>query len=415
MTDELIEVQMDAMAHGGSALGRCDGRVVFVPYTIPGERVQARIVQEKGRTIFAEGVTLLDASADRVFPRCAHFGLGKCGRCQWQHMDYKAQLPLKQDVLADQLERIGGFRDPDVRPIIASPEQWGYNTRMTMGVTPNGELGFTREGHRPSPTNIFPINECHILHPDLLALKNSLDLEQMSGLQEITFQMGSDGAAMIVVRMANDEPPELVTEVPMSVNMLLSDNQPVSLIGETHSRYTVKGRTFRATAGSYFRANLSQMDNLVEAVMGALDLKGNEAVLDLYAGVGLFSAFIAPHARLVTLVESYPPAVNDADENLADVENLDVIEGAVEDVLASLEEHYEAAVIDPAGEGLSVDAIDGLIERKIPRLVYVSSDPATLGRDGKRLGAAGYQLVYAQPLDLSPQTYYVDSVAVFER
>jgi 23S rRNA (uracil1939-C5)-methyltransferase len=409
MMGEIIELELDTMAHGGSALGRHSGRVVFVPYTIPGERIQARVVGEKGHTIFAEGVTLLDASADRVFPRCPHFGT--CGRCQWQHIHYAAQTALKQDVLADQLERIGGFRDVDVRPTIVSPEEWGYNHRMTMMLNEAGELGFA--GAKSSA--LVPISECHILHPDLLALKDSLDLESMSGLQELTLQRGTDGALMIVIRMKNDEPPELATDVAMSVNMLLGDNQPVNLIGETHCRYKVKGRLFRATAGSFFRANLSQMDNLVETVLAALDLMGREAVLDLYAGVGLFSAFIAAHARRVTLVESYPPAVNDADENLANVDNLDVIEGAVEDVLDSLDEQCDAAVLDPPGDGLSRDALDGLTALDIPRLVYVSSDPASLARDGKRLAAAGYRLTYAQPIDFSPQAYYLDTVALFER
>ncbi len=411
MTGEIIEVELNTMAHGGSALGRHDGQVVFVPYTIPGERVEARVIGQKGRTLFAEGVTLLDASADRVYPQCAHFGAGKCGRCQWQHIDYAAQLLLKQDVLADQLERIGGFATADIHPIIASPEQWGYNLRMLLNVTQNGELGFVNA----SKSGIFPVNECDILHPDLLELKNSLDLESMSGLQELTLQMGSDGAMMIVIRMANDEAPELVTDLPMSVNMLLDDNQPISLIGETHSRYTVKNREFRATAGSYFRANLSQMDNLVDVVLAALNLNGNETVLDLYGGVGVFSAFIAPYAKLVTLVESYPPAADDADQNLADIDNLDILEGAVEDVLDELDEHYDAAVIDPPGDGLSTDAIDGLAAQNIPRLVYVSSDPATLARDGKRLAANGYHLRYVQPIDCNPQTYFIDSVALFER
>ena len=115
-----FELELTGMAHGGSALGRHDKQTIFVPYTIPGETVLAHITQDKGRIAFAEGVTLLEASADRVFPRCPHFGPGKCGRCHWQHIDYMAQLLLKQDVLADQLERIGGFVDADVRPVIAS-------------------------------------------------------------------------------------------------------------------------------------------------------------------------------------------------------------------------------------------------------------------------------------------------------
>jgi 23S rRNA (uracil1939-C5)-methyltransferase len=149
-------------------------------------------------------------------------------------------------------------------------------------------------------------------------------------------------------------------------------------------------------------------------VMSALSLSGNEAVLDLYGGVGLFSAFIAPHAGLVTLIESYPPAVTDAESNLEEFEHVDLIEGAVEDVLPGLEDSYDAAVLDPPAEGLSVEVIDILAELRIPRLVYVSSDPATLARDAQRLSQKGYTLRGVQPIDFAPQTYYIDSVAVFD-
>jgi 23S rRNA (uracil1939-C5)-methyltransferase len=409
VSDETFELQLDNMAHGGSALGRHDKRIVFVPYTIPGERVLARVVEDKGRVIFAEGVTLLAASADRVFPRCPHFGPGKCGRCQWQHIDYAAQLLLKQDVLADQLERIGGFTDPDIRPILASPVEWGYNFHMTLVGDKDGRLGFPGSGtKRP-----FPITECHIMHPDLLALYQSLELDGITGIEKLKLQIGTDGAHMLILTMADNQLPELVSELPTSVNLLLDDTEPVSLIGQPASRYTVADRAFRVTSGSYFRPNLAQSNLLVTTVLGALNLGEDDVVLDLYAGVGFFSAFIAPRAAQVTMVESYPPAADDAEENLLDLENVDILEGAVEDVLDALDEPYHAAVIDPPPDGISVEVVDRLANLRIPRLVYVSSDPATLARDGKRLAAQGYRLDYVQPIDLAPQTYYIDSVAVF--
>lgn len=411
--NDSFELELTTMAHGGSALGRHDGKTIFVPYTIPGERIEARVTQDKGRIAFAEGVRLLDASADRVFPRCPHFGPGRCWSCQWQHIAYPAQLLLKQDVLADQLARLGGFEDADVRAVIASPAEWGYNYHMTFTVSPQGELGFPTADGR-----VFPISECHILHPDLLALYHALDLEAgaLAGITRLTLALGADGAHMLIVSVASEEDaPDLLIDLPTSVNMLLPDNEPVNLIGESHLRYSIGGQTFRVTAGSSFRANIAQVEPLAQLVLDALALTGGENVLDLYAGVGLFSGLIAPHAALVTLVESYPPAVTDADENLADFENVDVYEGAVEAVLDSLEDRYDAAVIDPPSEGLTTDALDALIERDIPRLVYVSSDPAALARDAKRLTARGYTLDYVQPIDLSPHTYYIDAVARFQR
>lgn len=416
---QLIELELETMAHGGSALGRVNQRVVFVPYTIPGERVRARVITGKGRSLFAEGVTLLDASTDRVYPSCPHFGPGKCGRCHWQHIDYAAQLLLKQDVLSDQLERIGGFNDAEVKPVIRSPEIWGYNWSMTLDATAGGKLGFFapalqgigRETGDKLP--IFPITECHILHPELLALKDALDLESMSGLRRITLRLGSDHQRLAIIETQNDEAPQLEIDLPMSVNLLRGDGIAVNLVGDLHSRYVVNERSFRVSAGCDFRANLSQIERLINIVTDALDRHAK--VLDLYAGIGLFGAFIASRARLVTLVEADTVAVNDAEINLADVDNVDIIEGVAEDVLVSLEDDYDAALLDAPENGLSKAVIDRLLELDIPRLVYVSSDPATLARDGKRLAAGGYQLTYAQPIDLSPQTYFIDTVAVFER
>jgi 23S rRNA (uracil1939-C5)-methyltransferase len=406
--NETFELELIAMAHGGSALGQHRKQTVFVPYTIPGERVLARITENRGRVAFAEGLRLIEASADRVFPVCPHFGPGRCGLCQWQHIDYSAQLLLKQDVLADQLARIGGFDDADVRPVIPSPQAWGYNLHMTLIADETGQPGLPAT----EPGRIVALDECHVMHPDLLNLYDTLDL-QFDGLRRLRLQRGSEGDLMLVISMADDQAPELHLDFPVSVNMLLSDNEPVNLIGASHVRYRVQGREFRVTAGSFFRPHAAQIPALVAAVQEALALRGGESVLDLYAGVGVFSAFAAERAGLITLVESYPPAVTDAESNLADFDHIDLIEGAVEDVLADLEEPADAVILDPPGEGLSLEAIDALAALRSPRLVYVSSDPATLARDAKRLAQHGYRLGSVQPVDCAPQTFYIDSVALF--
>ena len=410
--DETFEIELIAMAHGGSALGRHDKRTIFIPYTIPGERVQAVITQDKGRIAFAEGLTLVEASGDRVFPTCKHFGPHKCGSCQWQHIDYQAQALLKQDVLADQLSRVGKFDDAVIeaalRDILPADNQWHYNHQMTFTVQ-NGQLGFPKA----DKDGIILVDECHILHPTLFDMYQTLDFE-FENITKVTFQLGTDGEHMIILYVEDEENlPELHADLPTSVNVILPDNEPVNLIGDSHVIYEVDGHHFRVTAGSAFRANVSQLPKLAELVVDALDINSKSAVLDLYAGVGFFSAFIADKVSLVTLIESFPPAVTDADENLEAFDNVDVIEGAIEDVLAENKDKYDCAILDPPSGGLSVEVMDILKARSIPRLVYVSSDPATLARDGSRLVKQGYRLLSIQPIDLNPQTYYVDSVAVF--
>ena len=410
--DETFEIELIAMAHGGSALGRHDKRTIFIPYTIPGERVEAVITQDKGRIAFAEGLTLVEASADRVFPECKHFGPRKCGSCQWQHIDYQAQALLKQDVLADQLSRVGKFDDATIeealRDIIFADTQWQYSYQMTFTVQ-NAQLGFPKS----DGDGIILVDECHILHPALFELYQTFDFE-FENITKVTFQLGTDGEHMIILYVEDeDNLPELHADLPTSVNVILPDNEPMNLIGDSHVIYEVDGHRFRVTAGSAFRSNVSQLPKLAELVVDALDLNSKSSVLDLYAGVGFFSAFIADKVSLVTLIESFPPAVTDADENLEAFDNVDVIEGTIEDVLAENDDHYDCAILDPPSGGLSVEVMDILKARSIPRLVYVSSDPATLARDGSRLGKQGYRLLSIQPIDLHPQTYYVDSVAVF--
>jgi tRNA/tmRNA/rRNA uracil-C5-methylase (TrmA/RlmC/RlmD family) len=247
MSEKLIEVELTDIAHGGSAIGKYQGKIVFIPHTIPGERVQARIVQEKGRVLFAEGVRLVEASADRVFPRCAHFGRACCS--QWQHVDYRAQLLLKQDVLADQLARIGELSDEHIervlRPVIASPQEWHYNHHMTLHPVSGNELGLPAADGR-----IIALNECHLLHPDLWTLYESLELD-FQEVKRVKLQIGTDGAHMLILAMANDEAPELETDLPTSVNLLLSDNEPMNLIGDAHSHYEIRERKFRVTAGVF--------------------------------------------------------------------------------------------------------------------------------------------------------------------
>jgi 23S rRNA (uracil1939-C5)-methyltransferase len=414
MNDDSITLDITAMAYGGHALGRHDQRTIFVPYTIPGETITARVVDERGRVAFAEGVSLVTASADRVFPKCPHFGPGRCGRCQWQHIDYAAQVLLKQDVLADQLARIGGFDEADVRPILPSPVEWDYNHRMTLMTDAEGRWGFqgTWPGH------IQPIDECHILHPDLLALLGQIDFEA-ERIHRMSLQIDTAGETMIVLYVDEEaDAPELAVDLQTSVNLILPDNTPINLIGDTNLRYTVAGRQMRVTVGVAFRGNVGALDGLVQTVLAQIPTGPDVSVLDLYGGAGIFSALIAPQVDVVTLVESYPPAATDADANTAEFDNVDILEGTVEDVLGALDQAetaYSVALMDPPAEGLSRDAVDALGASGISRLVYVASDPATLARDAKRLTAQGYTLGPVYPLDLNPQTYYVDAVAVFNR
>ncbi|GIK29654.1 MAG: class I SAM-dependent RNA methyltransferase [Chloroflexi bacterium] len=413
---DTITIELAAMANGGRALGRVDGQVVFVPYTIPGERVEARIVESRGRALFAEGITLLEASADRVYPECPHFGPGRCGRCQWQHIHYDAQLLLKQDVLADQLMRIGGLDETilerTLKPIIRSPSAWQYANSLSFTITPDGLALPSLDNDRQ-----VVIETCLILHPDLQDVLSKVQFEPDAKVERVRLMRGTEGAPMMVLSVIDEaDAPELELDFTASVNLILPDLTPVNLIGDLHVTVMVNGRPYRVTAGSAIRANYDQIGALIGAAEAGLALQGGESVLDLYAGVGLFAASAAMLGAQVTAVESYPSAAADAVENTADLP-VTVIHDTVENALqSSTASTPDAVIVDPPSDGLSLAAMDALGQQVRPRrIVYVSSDAATLGRDIKRLVRHGYSVENIQPIDLSPQTYYLDSVVTLTR
>jgi 23S rRNA (uracil1939-C5)-methyltransferase len=402
------------MVYGGYGVSQHRGKPLYLPYTIEGEQVEARLLPPQKNAQFAEGVKLLRASADRVYPECDHFGT--CWGCQWQHIAYPAQLLIKHDVVADQLQRHGHFSDAvleaALQPVIPSAAQWRYNHQATFHRLPNGTFGFHRRDEQ-----LTPIDYCWTLRPELQDLYEALDID-FANLRSFTLHLGSDGATMALLHLTNEDLPELEADLPTSVNVLLPDREPLNLVGESLMRYEVKGRTLRATAGAFFRAHVAQVGALVDEALFGLGLRGNEQVLDLYAGVGTFSAFIAPHCEVVTLVESYPPAATDADENLAEFDNVDVVEGSVLEVLEAMREdeaHYDAVVLDPPARGVGAEELAALIALQPARIVYVSSNPSTLGRDGHTLAQAGYHLARVQPIDIAPQTSYAELVATFTR
>ncbi|HIE38841.1 MAG TPA: class I SAM-dependent RNA methyltransferase, partial [Anaerolineae bacterium] len=387
---ETITLELTGMAHGGSALGRHEGKVIFVPYALPGETVRVEVVEGHDRYAHARLLEVLEPSPDRIPPPCPYFGPEGCGGCQWQHAAYEAQLRLKAEVVADQLTRIGRIAEPPVRPTLPDPTGWAYRNQARFHPAPEGGLGFRAAGsHR-----VVPVEACLILHPLLADLYDTLDLD-LPELEALTLRAGTGtGERMLILETEGDEPPSVHLDLPVSCVLLLSDGTAVNLIGQNHLVETVAEHTYRISAPSFFQVNTSQAAQLVRLAMEALELDGGEVVLDGYCGVGLFAVPLAERAGLVIGVEALHPAVEDLLENTAGMENVEVVEGPVEAVLANLENPLDAVLVDPPRPGLTREALDGLVAASPRRIVYVSCDPATLARDGRRLVEAGYRLAW---------------------
>ncbi|MDY7075472.1 MAG: 23S rRNA (uracil(1939)-C(5))-methyltransferase RlmD [Chloroflexota bacterium] len=414
-TRENFTLQLTGIAHGGAALGRHEGRVVFVPYALPGETVRVEITEDKGRYAFARLVQVLSPSPDRIAPPCPHFGPTGCGGCQWQHADYQAQLCFKTEIMSDQLARIGKITDPHVHPTLPDSSGWAYRNHAQFHPAPNGGFGFQRFASH----DVIPVDECPILHPLLSDLYAALDLDpdfdaSLPGILRLSLRAGIEaGDPMLIFETADDLPPGLEIDLPVSCVLLLSDGIHVNLIGNNHITEIVAGRTYRISAPSFFQVNTPQAAQLVRLVTGYLDLHGDETVLDAYCGVGLFTAPLAERAGLVVGIELAPAAVEDLLANTADLDNVEIIEGPVEAVLPDLDISLDAAVVDPPRAGVDRFALDALVAARPARIVYVSCDPATLARDARRLARSGYHLVEAQPVDMFPQTHHVESVTLF--
>jgi len=375
--------------------------------------VEAEITEDKEHYAFARLVEVIEPSPQRVDPPCPFFGHGKCGGCQWQHIAYDTQLRLKADILADQLERIGDIEEPAVQSTIPGDTGWAYRNHAQFHPAPGGGLGFKRASGDGGGPQVMPIEYCMILHPLVSELYDVIDLD-VEGLIRLVLRAGTvTGDRLIGFEMEEDKPPALESDEAVSCVLLLGEGGYANLIGDNYITEVVAEHTYRISASSFFQVNTPQAAELVRLALRYLDLKGDETVLDAFCGVGLFTTHLADQAELVIGIESSPPAVDDLLVNTEDRDNVEVVEGAVEDVLPEVTVPVDAVLLDPPRGGVERSALDALVEMDPKRIVYVSCDPATLARDAKRLGRSGYRLVESHPVDMFPQTYHVESVSLF--
>lgn len=407
-----VTLTLTGMAHGGAALGRHEGRVFFVPYALPGEEVAVEIVEDHKRWVRALLREVVRPSPHRIVtPPCPYFGPDGCGGCHWQQIAYPAQLEFKREIVRDQLTRIGKIAGPPVREVIASPDPWTYRNQVQLRPAADGGLGyFGADGSR-----VVPVTDCPVMHPLLAEMLDSVDLD-FADLTRLTLRAGTaTGQQIAVLETVDDEPPQIALDVPISVCFLLSDGTPVTLAGNSWIAEAIAGRLWRISAPSFFQVNTALAERLVRVVHEYAAPADTDLLLDLYAGGGLFGLTLAPKVSEAFLVEENPHAVADALANAAGQGNVTLLEGTAEEALAEWDGAVDIIVLDPPRGGSSPAVRDALIRLAPARIVYVSCDPATLARDLRRLLAGGYQLAAVQPLDMFPQTYHIECVALLVR
>ncbi len=422
----LVEIDIERVVYGGEGLARDHGQVVFVPRGLPGERLRALVVQQGKGFARARPVEWIIAHPRRRPSPCSYFP--RCGGCAHQDAEYSLQLAMKAEILRESLRRAGVAIDVETT-IVPSPER-GWRARARFHVDHRfgpPRLGLFGAGSR----RVVDVAHCPQLSPALnravTELRELLSsrLRLAAAVEDVELAESYDGSARVAVLRLRSAHATVESLEPAHDSVLSGLGLAAAASGGT--RFTLlSGSPFvdvgvgeirlRAHAQSFFQANRFVVPALVEHVV---ELVGrNETVADLYAGVGLFATAVASRSRSVVAVESAPAALADAraNEERLGLDNLNVCRSDVESFVSTgRAKEATVVVLDPPRTGVGRGVIGGLANGTARRLVYVSCDPPTLGRDVRSALGHGFSLTSLRAFDMFPDTTHVEAVAVLDR
>ena len=401
-------------AHGGAAIARDDGKVWLVNYALPGEVVEAEPRGRQGGVAVAATTRVIESSPHRVAAPCPYFGA--CGGCQMQHAAYAHQLELKRQVVEEAWAR-AGLRLPPDAAVLGMDDPWRYRIRGEFEAVP-GAAGWRFGFHRLRSHSVLPIDSCVIHDPRiegaLPAFARAATELNLAGLQNLLLTVEPTGGGLLWrLRFRGREPRWPRDELARRVAELLPDS---TLLDEAMT-LEFWDMSFRVRSDTFVQTNYRQMLVLYRTALDMLQPKSDERILDLYAGIGTLSVAVARGAAGVTAIEENPHAVQlgrlNARINSAWVEYLP---GKVESVLRGIRMgQHQAVILDPPRAGCEPAALAELIRLGPERLVYVSCEPSTHARDLIGLVRGGYRVRRAAIVDMFPQTYHIESVALLER
>jgi 23S rRNA (uracil1939-C5)-methyltransferase len=434
-----MKLQIEKAVYGGAGLahqseGGAAGRATFVPFTLPGEVVEARLLEQNNSFAEASLLQVLTASEDRVPPRCSHFG--QCGGCHYQHAAYPAQVQMKVAILQETLERAGLTALPAIQTRTGEP--WAYRNRTRLRIA---ELDATlRVGYNRRGSNEFlAIHECPISAPLvwraaeallIVAAEGSTAGRLLRGAGEVEFFITGDERKLQMTLFVRKVHPgfealcermqELLPEmVGADISLLPSSEpqrrvrspRPLKAWGADGLNYPVADEAYWISRGGFFQVNRFLVDELVRIVTAG---RRGGVAWDLYAGVGLFSRALANAFQQVVAVEAaghdLSISFKGAGKRAVETTTVEFLRNAVVQ-----RERPELIVMDPPRAGVGAEACALLARISSPEIVYVSCDPVTLARDLKLLVAAGYNIAEIHMVDMFPQTFHLETVMILRR
>jgi 23S rRNA (uracil1939-C5)-methyltransferase len=425
-----VKLRIEKAIYGGAGLARDEGKAIFVPFTLPGEVVEAHIVEDRGSYANAELDSVLETSAERATTPCRYFG--ECGGCHYQHASYAEQVRLKAAILREALERAHLREIPEIGVVRGEP--LGYRNRVRLHVDRgSSRLGYRRRGSHAE----LAVEECPIAAPllqevlkavqaraaewrlgewldEVELLTNAEQSEVLATLWSGRSRGEANGCLEQLWPQVRDAVPEVVGAAVVGSVEGKQNGGLLAKAGRQALTYRANGSDYRVSLGAFFQVNRFLIDALVERVTAG---RSGGVAWDLYAGVGLFARALATSFDKVVAVEGAANSVADLRHNLGAPHRV-VAAGTLEFLRRARAERQprpDFVVVDPPRAGLGKE-ISGLLSQIGPRhITYVSCDPATLSRDLKSLLESGYHLTDLTMVDLFPQTFHLESVAMLSR
>ncbi|ELS03923.1 23S rRNA (uracil-5-)-methyltransferase RumA [Xenococcus sp. PCC 7305] len=446
----VLEVTITDLNTSGEGVGRINGKVIFVPDTVAGDRILARVTRVKSQYIEAKLQKLLTASGDRIRPRC--IVADKCGGCQWQHINWESQLVAKQQQLTQALQRIGNLPEIQVQSTLHAPEDLSYRNKATYplgtSATGNVQAGY----YRKNSHKIVNLNQCPVqdsrLNPLLQELKQDIQQQGWSiydetnpqdvqgQLRHLGLRIGHHTGEILVTLVAKDHKIPRISEQaaiwldrypnlmgvclninPRQNNVILGGQTEI-LVGQPYIKEIFGGLEFRICSDTFFQVNTAAAELLLEKIIEVLNLQGHEILVDAYCGIGTFTLPLAQKVKQAIGIEIHPASIVQARQNAAinQITNVDFYTGRVEECLRNLELDADIMLLDPPRKGCDRQVIETLLNLRPAKIVYVSCKPATLARDLKLLCSSGiYQIQLVQPVDFFPQTSHIESLVVLQK